>query len=91
MEISGKTIINDLLNEYPFLEDLFIKKSPKFKNLQNPVMRKTIGKIATLKQVAAVGGLDLSGFMSEIEKEIKAASNNEKALKEESISASEKI
>lgn len=52
-------------------------------------MLKTVGKFATLKQVAAVGGLDLSGFMSEIAKEIKAESNHEVALREESVSASE--
>ena len=89
MEISGKTKINNILNKYPFLEDLFIKKSPKFKNLQNPIMRKTVGKFATLKQVAAIGDLDLSGFLSEIAKEIKADSNQEVKIREEGAFSSE--
>ena len=89
MEISGKTKINDLLNKYPFMKDLLIKKSPKFKNLQNPIMRKTVGKFATLKQVAAMGDLDLSGFLLEIAKEIKNDSNQEVTIREEGAFFSE--
>lgn len=70
MQISAKTKINDLLNSYPDLVDFFIGKSPKFKHLKNPIMRKTIGKVATLKQVAEMGDLDLELLLDEIEKEI---------------------
>jgi hypothetical protein len=49
MDLSGKIKIDDLLREYPFLIDFFINRSPRFKNLKNPIMRKTIGKVATLK------------------------------------------
>jgi DUF438 domain-containing protein len=72
MDLSAKTKIDDLLTRYPFLEDFFIGKSPKFKNLRNPIMRKTIGKIASLEKVAAMGGLDLDALLSDIAQEIKA-------------------
>ena len=71
MQISAKTKINDLLNSYPDLVDFFIGKSPKFKHLKNPMMRKTIGKVATLKQVAEMGDLDLELLLNEIEKEVR--------------------
>jgi uncharacterized protein len=74
MEISAKTKIDDLLKNFPFLLDFFINKSPKFKHLKNPMMRKTIGKVATLKQVAEMGNLDLSALVAEIEAKIRSTS-----------------
>lgn len=53
MELSPITKINNLLQAYPFLLNFFIGKSPHFKNLKNPVMRKTIGKVATLRPSGA--------------------------------------
>ena len=52
MDLHPGINIDDLLRAYPFLTDFFLEKSPKFKHLTNPIMRKTIGKVATLNQVA---------------------------------------
>jgi len=71
MDLSPKTKIDDLLREYPFLMDYFIGRSPKFKHLENPIMRKTVGKVATLTKVAAMGKIELDVLMSEIAREIK--------------------
>jgi len=70
MEISANTKINDLLKEYPFLEDFLVTLSPKFKSLKNPIMRKTIGKVATLGKVAGIGGLDLDECLAALRNEI---------------------
>ncbi len=70
MDISASTKINDLLKEYPFLEDFLVDLSPKFKGLKNPIMRKTIGKVATLSKVAGIGGLDLDNFLTALTSEI---------------------
>ena len=70
MEINANTKIDDLLKEYPFLEDFLVSLSPKFKGLRNPIMRKTIGKVATLSKVAGIGGLDLDGFLADLAAEI---------------------
>ena len=70
MELSAEIKIDDLLKKYPFLIDLLITLSPKFKNLKNPVIRKTMGKVATLSKISAVGGLDLDDLMSAIVSEI---------------------
>ena len=70
MGINANTKIEDLLKEYPFLEDFLVKLSPKFKGLRNPIMRKTIGKVATLSKVAGIGGLDLDDFLAALTNEI---------------------
>jgi DUF438 domain-containing protein len=70
MEISANTKIDGLLKEYPFLEEFLVKLSPKFKGLKNPIMRKTIGKVATLSKVAGIGGLDLDDFLTALTNEI---------------------
>ena len=70
MELTEKTKINDLLNQYPFLLDFLTTLSPKFNALKNPVIRKTMGKVATLSKVSAMGGLDLGELISSLAHEI---------------------
>jgi len=70
MEISANTKIDSLLKEYPFLEEFLVTLSPKFKGLKNPIMRKTIGKVATLSKVAGIAGLDLDDFLTTLTNEI---------------------
>ncbi|MGD8653809.1 MAG: DUF438 domain-containing protein, partial [Desulfobacterales bacterium] len=70
MGITANTKIDDLLKEYPFLEDFLVTLSPKFKSLKNPMLRKTIGKVATLGKVANIGGLELDDFLVALTKEI---------------------
>jgi hypothetical protein len=70
MEINANTKIDSLLKEYPFLEDFLVALSPKFKGLKSPIMRKTIGKVATLSKIAVIGGLDLDDFLTALTTEI---------------------
>ncbi len=43
--------VGALLQEFPQLEDVLIQMSPAFGHLRNPVLRKTVAKVATLRQV----------------------------------------
>jgi DUF438 domain-containing protein len=70
MELHEKVKINDLLKEYPELLDFLVNKWPTFKKLKNPVLRKTIGKMATINQAAAMAGIDVSTLVTEIAGEI---------------------
>ena len=70
MELNAKTKIDKLLKQYPFLLDFMITLSPVFKNLKNPVMRKTVGKVATLEKAAAIGGLEVASLISSLSAEI---------------------
>lgn len=64
MDITSRSKILDVLNEYPFLEDKIIAVAPPFKNLKNPVLRRTVGRVATLEQVAQIGQLDVGQFVN---------------------------
>ena len=71
MELNAKTKIDVLLKQHPFLLDFLITLSPHFKNLKNPLIRKTMGKVATLKQAADIGGQDVEDMISVLTAEIK--------------------
>ncbi len=70
MQINAKTKIDGLLKQYPFLEDFLITLSPKFKGLKNPIMRKTMGKVASLEMAASISGLKLDSLISSLTTEI---------------------
>jgi DUF438 domain-containing protein len=76
MDINPKTKIDALLKQYPFLEDFLITLSPKFKGLKNPIMRKTMGKVATLEMAATVSGLNLDTLISSLTVEIERQSSS---------------
>ncbi len=57
-EITLETTIADLLNNYKGMKDTLISINPKFKKLNNPVLRRTLAKLATVKQAAIIGGMD---------------------------------
>ena len=58
MEITSQSKLFDVLKAYPILQSQIINIAPPFQNLKNPVLRRTVGKIATLETVAQVGGMD---------------------------------
>lgn len=64
MEITSKSKLIDVLNEYPQLEEQVIQAAPAFKNLKNPILRRTVGRMATIEKVAQIGGLDLTTFVN---------------------------
>lgn len=64
MEITPMTKIGDLLKEFPHLEETLIGFSPKYQLLRNPVLRRTIGRVATLQQVSVVGSIPLETIIN---------------------------
>jgi len=56
-EITLDTKIADLLNGYEGMKDILIEINPKFKKLNNPILRRTLAKVATVKQASIVGGM----------------------------------
>lgn len=57
-EIKLDTTIAELLNSYDGMKDILIDINPKFKKLNNPILRRTLAKIATVKQAAIIGGME---------------------------------
>jgi hypothetical protein len=76
MELSNKTKIGDLLDAYPFLLEYLLVQSPKFSKLKNPVLRKTLAKVASVSKAAALGGLDTDDLLAGIAVEIFKKSND---------------
>jgi hypothetical protein len=55
--ILPSTKVAALLERYPEVEELLIGLAPPFRKLKNPILRKSVGKVASLQQAAAVGHL----------------------------------
>jgi hypothetical protein len=58
-DITPETKIGSLLERWPALEELLVSLSPHFRALKNPVLRRTVAKVATVRQAASVAGLPL--------------------------------
>ena len=59
-DITGLTNVADLLKEYPELEQVLIEQAPMFAKIQNPVLRKTVAKVATLERAAGMAGIPVN-------------------------------
>lgn len=70
MNLTPETRIESLIKRYPFLLEFLPQISEKFKALKNPVMRKTVGKIATIRTAAKMGGIEVDVLLSKIASEI---------------------
>jgi len=55
--ITPATKVAALLDHYPQLEDTLIEMAPPFKKLRNPILRRSVAKVASLRQAAKVGRL----------------------------------
>ena len=60
----------ELIENYPQLEEVLIQYAPAFKNLKNPVLRRTVAKIATLQQAAAIGNVKVEELVNRLRKEV---------------------
>lgn len=70
MLITPKTKIGELLETYPQLEDKLLDLSPSYSKLRNPIIRKTIGRVATLQQVAVIGNFKVEDLVNILRKEV---------------------
>ncbi len=75
MDLNPKVKVNDLLSHYPFLKDYLIKLNSEFKMLDNPFMRKTVGRIASLQKAAMIGGMDVKKLLDDLAAEIRSKAN----------------
>ena len=64
--ILPSTNVGDLLDRYPQLEAVLIELAPPFKKLRNPLLRRGVAKVASLKQAAAVGGMAVEELVNKL-------------------------
>lgn len=68
--ITPKTKVLQLIETYPKLEDVLISYVPAFKKLKNPILRKTVAKIASLQQAASIGNVKVGDLINHLRKEV---------------------
>ena len=66
LEITPSVTVHALLEAYPDLEEVLIGIAPPFKKLKNPFLRKTVAKVATIKHISSVGGVDLDELIARL-------------------------
>jgi len=66
LQIEPTTKVAQLVEAYPELEDVLVRMAPPFRKLRNPLLRRSIAKIASLQQAAIAGGLDLTAMIDEL-------------------------
>ncbi|WP_423130267.1 DUF1858 domain-containing protein [Gaoshiqia sp. Z1-71] len=67
--ITPKTKVGELLDAFPFLEDVLLELSPAFAKLKNPILRKTVARVASLQQAAVIGGLKVEELVNRLRTE----------------------
>jgi len=77
LEILPSTTVHELLAAYPELEEKLIGIAPPFKKLQNPLLRKSIGKVATIKNISSVGNIPLDELVNKLRDEVGQLKSNE--------------
>ena len=70
IDINPSVTVHRLLESYPELEEVLIGIAPPFKKLRNPVLRRSVAKVATLKHVSSVGGVPLNELIATLRKAV---------------------
>jgi hypothetical protein len=65
-DITPDSRVGDLLERWPELEAVLVDLSPRYRALRNPVLRRTVAKVATLRQVSKVGGVPLATLVERL-------------------------
>ncbi len=81
MDLDKKTKILPLIEQFPHVYNELLKLSPKIKRLKNPIVRRTIGKKATIKDVSKLIDVDLSKILQVIEESMGKTSEEIEELK----------
>jgi Domain of unknown function (DUF1858)/Uncharacterized conserved protein (DUF2249) len=64
--ITPDSKLGELLERWPTLEEALFRLSPHFRALENPVLRRTVARIATLRQVSKVSGVPLGRLIDHV-------------------------
>src|SRR5690554_4451393 len=68
--ITPRTRVIQLIETWPQLENVLIDYVPAFNKLKNPVLRKTVARIATLQQAASVGNVKVEDLINRLRQEV---------------------
>ncbi len=68
--VTPDTRIGELIREHPEILEFLIGFSPRFAALRNPVMRRTIGRVATVAQAASIADVPAPALVMALRKEL---------------------
>jgi hypothetical protein len=85
--ITPKTKVGELLDNFPEMENVLMQLSPAFERLKNPVLRRTVGRVATLQQIAVVGGINVDIIVNRLRKELGQSAEIEANINSEYLSS----
>ncbi|MGD9555872.1 MAG: PAS domain-containing protein [Mangrovibacterium sp.] len=74
--ITPGTVVGPLIRRYPFLKEYLISLSPKFSQLNNPVVFNVMGNIASLDMISKRGGFEVDDLIQKINAEIERKAND---------------
>ena len=77
IEINPSVTVHKLLEAYPELEEVLIGIAPPFKKLKNPILRKTVAKVATIKHIASVGSVPLDKLIAQLREAVGQSESTE--------------
>jgi len=77
IEITPSVTVQTLLEAYPELEEELISIAPPFKKLKNPLLRKSVAKVATIKHISSVGGIPLDELIDKIREAVGQSKSTE--------------
>jgi len=66
VEITPSVTVHTLLETYPELEAVLIDIAPPFKKLKNPLLRRSVAKVATIKHISSVGRVPLDELIGKL-------------------------
>lgn len=62
--IRADMVVEEVLERHPGIIEVFLRYG--FRELQNPVLRRTLARVATLEMACRLRGVDLQGFLGEL-------------------------
>ncbi|MFW5707836.1 MAG: DUF1858 domain-containing protein [Bacteroidota bacterium] len=68
--ITPKSKVLQVIEEYPELEDVLIGFVPAFKKLKNPVLRKTVARVASLQQAATIANMKVEELVNHLRRQV---------------------
>jgi hypothetical protein len=64
--INPHTRVGAILDAHPELENALLEFSPHFKKLKNPILRRTVARVATLETAAATAGVNVADLVAHL-------------------------
>lgn len=66
LDINPQTKVGEMLDAYPLLEEVLLELSPTFVKLKNPILRKTVARVVSLKQAAEMGDVPIGDMITKL-------------------------